>query len=71
MLESTAKYIKRRREHGCSFIKKEEHEYIVGKSISPYKKRSSFFITGSQNCMFYPKIAIKSTATVVFGRKMP
>ena len=37
-LELKAKYIKRRREHRCYFVKKEEYKYTLGKSISPYTK---------------------------------
>ena len=33
-----AKYIKKRRGHGCHFIKKEEYKYTLGKSIPPYTK---------------------------------
>ena len=68
MLELKAKYIKRTRKHGCNFIKKGEHKYILIKSIPPYTKLFSFLIIGSKNYIFYPKIAAKSAATVVFGR---
>ena len=47
-LEFKAKYIKRRRRHGCNFIKKEERKNILGKSIPPYANLSLFLIISSK-----------------------
>ena len=69
-LELKAKYIKRRRGHGCYFIKKEEYKYTLGKSIPPYTKLSLLLTISSKNYNSYPKISTKSAATVAFGRKV-
>ena len=53
-------------EYGFNFIKKEEHKYIWHNSIPPYTKRFLFLITDFK--IFYPKMATKSAATVIFGR---
>ena len=37
--------------------------------MSPYKNLSLFLIISSKNKISYPKILMKSEATVVFGRK--
>ena len=53
-LELKAKYIKRRRGHGCYFIKKEEYKYTLGKSIPPYTKLSLLLTISSKNYNSYP-----------------
>ena len=69
-LELKAKYIKRRRGHGCYFIKKEEYKYTLGKSIPPYTKLSLLLKINSKNYNSYQKISTKSAATMAFGRKV-
>ena len=69
-LELKAKYTKRRRGHGWNFIKKEEYKYTFGKSILPYTKLSLFLTISSKSYNSYPKISMKSTATMAFGRKV-
>ena len=69
-LELKAKYIKRRRGHGCNFIKKEEYKNTLRKGIPPYTKLSLFLIISCKNYNSYPKISTKSAATVAFGRKV-
>ena len=69
-LELKAKYIKRRRGHGCYFIKKEECKYTLGKSIPPYTKVSLLLTISFKNYNSYPKVSTKSTATVAFGSKV-
>ena len=48
-LELKAKYIKRRRRHGCNSIKREKYKYILGKSIPSYTKMFLFSTIGSKN----------------------
>ena len=60
MLEFKAKYIKRRRVNGCSFIKKKEYKCISGKSMPPYTNLS----------LFLTKKITKGAATVVFVTKV-
>ena len=69
-LEFKAKYIKRRRGHGCNFIKRENYKYILSKSMPPFTNLSSFLIISTKNCISYPIILMKSAATVAFGRKV-
>ena len=69
-LELKAKYIKRRRENGCNFIKNKEYKYVLGKSMSPYTNLSLFLIIISKNYISHPKILMKCAATVVFVRKV-
>ena len=67
-LELKAKYIRRRRAHGCNFIMKKEYKYTLGKSIPPFTKLSLFLTISSKNYNSYPKILTKSAATVPIGR---
>ena len=69
-LELKAKYIKRRKGHGCNFIKKEEYKYTLDKIILPYTKPSLLLTISSKNCNSYPKILKKSVANVAFDRKV-
>ena len=69
-LELKAKYIKRRKGHGCNFIKKEEYKYTLDKIILPYTKPSLLLTISSKNCNSYPKIKKKSVANVAFDRKV-
>ena len=70
MLELKAKYIKRRRGHGCYFIKKEEYKYTLGNSIPPFTKLSLFLTINSKNYNSYPKISTKIAVIVEFGRSV-
>ena len=69
-LELKAKYIKRRRGHGCYFIKKEGYKYTLGKSIPSYTKLFLLLTISFKTYNSYPKISTKSAATVAFGRKV-
>ena len=44
--------------------------YVLGKSMPPYTNFISFLIISSKTYASYPKMLMKSAATVIFGRKV-
>ena len=66
-----SKIYKKKKKTCMYFTKKQEYKYILGKSRRACTNISLFLIISSKIYISYPKILMKSAATVVFCTKCP